>query len=150
MPFRVAISAAHLTLRVRAGSTHSRIRIQRQLTVGRIQRQLTVGRIQRQLTVGRIQRQLTVDCIQRQLTLGRIQRQLTVGLKDAVSGGYLHRAPDPRGSGRVDILPHPYIAAACASGVVVTGMTTGRDSSRYRYRGKPKDTPANQLDCECN
>ena len=42
-------------------------------------------------------------------------------------------APDPQGSGRVDIFTHPSTTAACAA-VVETG-TTGRDSSRYRHHG---------------
>ena len=37
------------------------------------------------------------------------------------------------GTGRVDILTHPYTTAACAAGVVT--KTTDRDSLRYTYNG---------------
>ena len=56
-------------------------------------------------------------------------------------------APDPQGSGRVDILTHPYTTIACATGVV-TG-TAGRDSSRCRYHGNER-TRQVALDCECD
>ena len=56
-------------------------------------------------------------------------------------------APDPHGSGRVDILTHPYKTAACAAGVG-TG-TADRDSSRYRYSGNRR-TRQLALDCEGN
>ena len=45
----------------------------------------------------------------------------------------ISNAPDPQGSGRVDIITHPYTMAACPAGVV-TG-TAGWDSSRCRYHG---------------
>ena len=41
--------------------------------------------------------------------------------------------PDPQGTGRVDIITHPYTTIACAAGVVT--RTADRDSSRYRYSG---------------
>ena len=56
-------------------------------------------------------------------------------------------APDHHGSGRVDILTHPYKTAACAAGVG-TG-TADRDSSRYRYSGNRR-TRQLALDCEGN
>ena len=56
-------------------------------------------------------------------------------------------APNPQGSGRVDILKHPYTTAVCAAGVV-TG-TADRDSSRYRYNGNRR-TRQLALDCACN
>ena len=56
-------------------------------------------------------------------------------------------APDPQGSGRVDIFTHPYTTAARAAGVVT--RTAGRDSSRYRFRGNGR-TRQLALDCECN
>ena len=39
-------------------------------------------------------------------------------------------APDPQGSGRVDIHTHPYTTAACAAGVV-TGTAVGTARSCY-------------------
>ena len=57
-------------------------------------------------------------------------------------------APDPQGTGRVDILTHPYTTIAYAAGVVVTG-TAGRDSSRCRYSGIRR-TRQLALDCEDN
>ena len=55
--------------------------------------------------------------------------------------------PDPQGTGRVDILTHPYTTAACAAGVVT--RTADRNSSRYRYSGIRR-TRQLALGCEGN
>ena len=46
----------------------------------------------------------------------------------------------PQGSGRVDVLTHPYTTAACAAGIVTA--TTSRDSSALSLTREVKDAPA--------